>query len=118
MKKSILLAASLLAIAWAGSACAADLVTPPLLVHAGDLVTCQIINVGKTAADLKVDLIDPAVGSVFGPAVCAGTGTGGTCTLALGVGSDRLIYCRVAPGKKKNVRAVLQVNGGAAVVPQ
>lgn len=118
MKKSILLAASLLTLASTGSARAADFITAPLLVHQNDLITCQAINVGNTAVDLKVDLIDPATGSVFGPAVCAGTGTGGTCVLALGAASDRLIYCRVSPAKKKNIRAALQVNGGAAAVAQ
>lgn len=118
-KKSMwIAAAALLTLASAGTARAADMVTAPLLVHANDLVTCQVINVGKTAADLKVDLIDPATGSVFGPAVCAGTGTGGTCVLALAASQDRLIYCRVAPNKKRNVRAALQVNGGAAAIAQ
>jgi hypothetical protein len=118
MKKSMLMVATLLTFATAGSARAADLITAPLLAHQNDLVTCQVINVGKTAVDLKVDLIDPATGSIFGPAVCAGTGTGGTCVLALGVGADRLVYCRVSPAQKKNVRAALQINGGAAAVAQ
>ena len=117
-KKSILVAAALLTFATAGRAHAADFITAPLLVHQNDLVTCQAINVGNTVADLKVDLIDTATGSVFGPAVCAGTGTGGACILAWGAPADRIVYCRVSPGKKKNIRAALQINGGAAAVAQ
>ena len=118
MKKSLLVVTSLLSLAWAGNVRAADLVTAPLLAHAGDLVTCQAVNLANTTMDLKVDLIDTAGGSVFGPAVCAGTPTGGTCILALGAGSDRLIYCRVSPAKKKSVRATLQIGGGAAAAAQ
>ncbi|MBY0276396.1 hypothetical protein K2Z84_13705 [Candidatus Binatia bacterium] len=117
-KKSILLAATLVTLAAPRGARAADLVTAPLLVHQNDLITCQAVNVGNTAVDLKVDLIDVAAGSVFGPAVCASTGTGGACLLELGAASDRLIYCRVSPAKKKNIRAILQVNGGAAAAAQ
>jgi hypothetical protein len=43
---------------------------------------------------------------------------GGACILAYGPSSDRIVYCRVSPAKKKNVRAALQVNGGAAAVAQ
>ena len=117
-KKSILVAATLLTLAATGSARAADFITAPLLVHQNDLVTCQAVNVGNTAADLKVDLIDTAAGSVFGPGVCANTGTGGACVLALVASSDRIIYCRVSPAKKKNIRATLQISGGAAAVAQ
>ena len=119
MKKSLLMVGGLVGLLWGGDVRAADFFTAPVLVRQNELVTCQALNIGKNSADLTVELIDTAVGSIFGPATCP-TLTGGTCGLASVSGSadDRLVYCRVAPGKKKNVRAAIQVNGGGAAPAQ
>jgi hypothetical protein len=119
MKKSISMLGALVVLAWGGSAGAADFITAPLLVHPGELITCQATNVGSKTTDLKVDLIAVGFGSIFGPATCP-TGSGGACLQAYvpGAPNDQLVYCRVSPGKKKDVRAVLQVNGGASAVAQ
>ena len=119
MKKSISMLGALVVFAWGGSARAADFITAPLLVRPGELITCQALNVGDKTMDLTVDLIAVGTGSIFGPATCP-TGSGASCGLAFipGAPNDQLVYCRVSPGKKKNVRAVLQVNGGASAVAQ
>ena len=118
MKKSLSMLGALVVLAWGGSVRAADFVTAPLLVHAGEQITCQALNVGSKTMDLKVDLFAVGYGSIFGTATCP-EGSGGACVLNFVNGAnDVLVYCRVSPGKKKDVRAVLQVNGGASAIAQ
>ena len=119
MKKRAMLVGGLLALVCGAEVRAADLVTAPVLVRQNELVTCQALNVGPKAMSLSVDLIDSATGSIFGPVNCP-TFEGGTCGLASvsGAAPDRLIYCRVSAGKKRGVRATIQVNGGASAVAQ
>jgi hypothetical protein len=119
MKKIALMVGSLAALV-CGEVRAADFFTAPVLVRQNELVTCQAMNVGITTLDVMVDLIEAGKGSVFGPANCVGTVTGGGCVLASASAApeDRWIYCHVTPGKKKNIRAIIQVSGGAAVAAQ
>ena len=118
MKKTLMMVGSLMALVCGAEARAADFWTAPVLVHANESVTCQAVNIGATTLDITVDLIDPAVGSVFGPANCTQQGPGGGCFLVLATGYDRWVYCHVTPGKKRNVRATLQVSTGASAVAQ
>jgi hypothetical protein len=121
MKKRAMIVGALLALVCGAEARAADFVTAPLLVRQNELVTCQGLNIGSASKvmDITVDLIDGASGSIFGPATCP-TLQGGTCILAAvnATGVDRLIYCRVSPGKKRSVRATIQINGGAGATAQ
>ena len=118
MKKSISMLGALVVFAWGGSARAADFITAPLVVHPGEQITCQALNIGSKTMDLKVDMFAVGYGSIFGPSTCP-VGAGGACGLVFVNGAnDVLVYCRVSPGKKKDVRAVLQVNGGASATAQ
>src|SRR5262245_48651323 len=102
MKKRISMLGALVVLAWGGSVRAADFITAPLLVHAGEQATCQALNIGSKTMDLKVDMFAVGYGSIFGPATCP-VGASGACALNFINGAnDVLVYCRVSPGKKKD----------------
>jgi hypothetical protein len=121
MSKGIWLAAPLAALAFAAQAqAAADLVTAPVLVRQNEVVACSVVNAGSKPVDLSVELFDTVVGSIFGPGLCNGAGTNGMCiqSSVSGAAEDRVVFCRVKPGKKKAVRGAITTSGGASATAQ